>query len=344
MFALVELVERDEPRGEGERLVRPAHREPRAAPSRSTAAEMLAAAPLRAEPGFEGGARLDVDPLEEVLSERRDLDRFDPGGRSASTSTNASQAAQDDRIAADLDRTAGATGATRRGSSAAHRAGHRRRRTAARRGARTGAWVTIRYARRAHAFQPRGPATLPVNSIQGAPSRWMPIASTRRAPSPLGARDGRSRLARPNPCPMDVDRARGQGSGASPVHRPTSFSALGPLARSAEVRHRRRASGQIERVWLRHIGGRLTGRWLERCVAGGVVLVMAVLLGGLRVSSPSFESARVTWRGAPGIETAGRLRRPAVSSGLLRELGGNCAMIPSLSMSAMCRIWTWTSS
>ena len=63
--------------------------------------------------------------------------------------------------------------------------------SSARRSRGTGAWVTIKYARRAHAFQPRGPAARSRStSIQGAPSRWMPIVPTRRAPSSVGARDG----------------------------------------------------------------------------------------------------------------------------------------------------------
>ena len=79
------------------------------------------------------------------------------------------------------------------------------------------------------------------------------------------------------------------------------------------------------------------------------MLVMAVLLGvGVRLSSPSFESARVTGRVTDrrGIKkrlvAAGATSR--VTEDYLANFAGNCAMIPSLSMSAMCRIWTWISS
>ena len=77
------------------------------AASRNTAVETTGGvASLRAEPGLEGGAGLDVDPLEEVPPKRRDLDRFDPGRRSECQHVDerVSRQRKDDRIAADLDR------------------------------------------------------------------------------------------------------------------------------------------------------------------------------------------------------------------------------------------------
>ena len=78
------------------------------------------------------------------------------------------------------------------------------------------------------------------------------------------------------------------------------------------------------------------------------MLVMAVLLGVVLALVAQLRIRACDVAGDAVARNTTRLVASGATSRVIEDyfanLAGNCEMIPSLSMSAMCRIWTWTSS